>query len=636
MSDNPFEKYSRPAGNPFEKYAPDAAKLNLRNITNRVEGAFLLGLGDEANAAIEAVLGSLDAPKTDFYTRYQDALKKYRTENKQFEEANPAAATAADVVGSMAIPMGAGRAAGGLAKAAALGATQAGAAGAITGFNTGEGGFENRAGNAAVSGGISAVMGAALPPAATALGAVVGRVLNITGFRNAEQAALRHIMRAFERDGVTPDDAFARLQQWQSQGAKPEALVDMGGENVRRLAETAVSVPGQSAQRASEFFTRRQAGQTGRVTDDAARTMDAANTPFYESLDKLVEARTRAAQPAYDEAYGVDAVWSDRIAELMRRPALQQAWTKARAIAANEGIELPRILRMKDGELVGTETIPDMRTMDFIKRGLDDVINANKNPLTGRIETDLGRSVVGLQREFLGELDRLNPAYATARAQYSGFTKSMEAVELGRTIFRDDAELTAREIANLSPGDKAFFRVGVLRALKDVGDNTPDGADFTRRLFGKPKLRERLEAAFENSQGYAQFAQLIERERRMYETMRQTTGGSPTARRLAAQDDMQNDPASGALSALMEGRGFVAAAMDVARRGLRRAQGMNPATADALSELLFDDRGLPNIANRLTERALADTAQAANTAAARGALMVGTGAAVGNVRGNGE
>jgi hypothetical protein len=60
-------------------------------------------------------------------------------------------------------------------------------------------------------------------------------------------------------------------------------------------------------------------------------------------------------------------------------------------------------------------------TLDYVKRGLDDIIEQNRNPITGKLDLDeSGRAVNGLKNRLLDEMDRLNPHYRSARQAYAG------------------------------------------------------------------------------------------------------------------------------------------------------------------------------------------------------------------------
>ena len=64
-----------------------------------------------------------------------------------------------------------------------------------------------------------------------------------------------------------------------------------------------------------------------------------------------------------------------------------------------------------EGEFV-LKKVPNVRQFDYIKRGLDDAIAAERDSITGRFST-YGHALNDLKQEMLSALDKAVPAYAT-------------------------------------------------------------------------------------------------------------------------------------------------------------------------------------------------------------------------------
>src|SRR3546814_17876344 len=85
------------------------------------------------------------------------------------------------------------------------------------------------------------------------------------------------------------------------------------------------------------------------------------------------------------------------------------------------------------GDVVFEETPANMRTLDYIKRGLDDVLERYRDPTTGRLVMDnTGRAIDQTRRALLDELDNINPDYATASAAWAGPSQTMDSLNTGR------------------------------------------------------------------------------------------------------------------------------------------------------------------------------------------------------------
>lgn len=130
--------------------APGAASAALFGLN---QGA-TFGFGDEIVARILSADPNLN---------YDQALSETRGQFDAAREANPVIGTGAEIAGAVAMPLGAIKSGGSLALRAAKSAGLTGGLSALYGFGNGEGGFENRARNAAGAGAVGGSIGAAIP-----------------------------------------------------------------------------------------------------------------------------------------------------------------------------------------------------------------------------------------------------------------------------------------------------------------------------------------------------------------------------------------------------------------------------------------------------------------------------------------
>jgi hypothetical protein len=110
-------------------------------------------------------------------------------------------------------------------------------------------------------------------------------------------------------------------------------------------------------------------------------------------------------------------------------------------------------------------------------------------------------------------------------------------MNMGKRALLNDPEVNAKNVANLSPGDKQFYLSGVTRALQNKIEGAQDGADVTRKIFGNDLIRNKIAAAFDDPKAFAQFEQRMEAEAQFAQTRNDVLKGSQTARRLAGQAD---------------------------------------------------------------------------------------------------
>lgn len=597
-SDMPLSEFQQKIGftppDPLNVNAPPDRGL-LGGINNLVGGVadaatqgLTFGFADELGAGVRAgargITNLMQGKDADLSGNYDRALADNRGREKQFAAEHPVAATTANVVGGLATG-------GPVAKAVvaapsiprALGTAAATGAGygALGGFGAGEGSFENRlssAGTGAVAGGL---LGTALPVAGAVGNQAIGFLSNVSGLRNPRNVALDQLGRALRRDEVTPTQARAELAGTQ----KPMAIVDAAGRNTQRLGRTVETIPGAGSDRAHDFLQERQLGMPDRVGADIGQNL--SGDDFHKTLDELNQIRRANAAPLYDEAYAQPFVWNATIETLIDRPSTRQALGRARRIAEEEGRD-PTGLGLDldaDGNVKINKTAASMQTLDYVKRGLDDVVEQWRDKTTGKLVLDeAGKAINQTRAQFVQSVDALNPKYAEARAAWGGPTRTMEAAQLGRGYARGDAEVTLARFRELPPGDQDAFRLGVARELAGKVENTRDGHNAVSKIFGSKAQRSRLQALFPDAQSFAAFEKAMKEEQRMALTRQVVTGNSQTGRIAAEQDD------AGALaqSAMdFAGGGVKSVLFGLANRSIAKTRGINEASADELSRMLF-------------------------------------------------
>jgi hypothetical protein len=517
-----------------------------------------------------------------------DALRdEQRQSVKDFQTDHPIAGTAIEVAGgampllpafqaAKAIPL-AGRLPG-WARLAAGGA----ATGAVNGFGTGEGGFENRAESAATGGLMGGLMGLAAPLALRGGAKLASPVVN-RFFREPGDVAADKVLQAFRRDDITPNDVLARLDEL----GPHAALVDAGGENLSGLGRAAAGVPGKAKQRAATFLNERQEGQVPRVAGAAKDAMGDVGD-YYSTVDDLMTRRAAEAKPLYEKAYAAPVNWGDDFNGLMERPSMKSALARAHKIAAEEGRD-PKALGFdlnEAGDVVFNK-VPSMQTLDYVKRGLDDVLEGFRDKTSGRLVlNEAGRAINNTRASFLSALDEANPDYKAARAAWGGPTQSKDALEMGRDFLRSDAEITTKQLDRLADGDKAFFRAGAYRAIKDQIENTPDAADAVKRIFGSEAKRAKLRAVFPDDAAFGKFEKAMNAEAEFFKNRFKVLGGSQTAQRGAEMEDLPAGDVVGAGMDVMTGN-----VPGLVRRGANwavdRMRVPTERIADPLSGMLF-------------------------------------------------
>lgn len=513
----------------------DAVKT-FNNFSRRVGNAATFEVGDEAAAATRAGIKALtnmaqgqDANFGSNYERYRDEAN---ARDREWSQANPNASLAADIVGGAAT--GGSIAQGTVAKSGSLlGQTLKGAGtGAAIGSATGAGAAdpslgESRAIGALTGAATGATIGTLVPPAAAAAGAAAKAVASRLP-KGAETVAKGRLADALGIDGMTGNRAAARMNT-----LGPDAVVADLGPAMARQTRVAVAVSPDGEAKAANLLNQRQATQNQRLTE-GGRVGLGVDKGYFDATDELLKLRSRDAGPLYDNAYAVDLPRSQVLDELLSRPSVKEGWQKAKRMAADEGVELPEVfIQNADGSLsLNTKVVPDVRAWDYIKRGLDDVVDANRNEYGGL--TNVGRVANNLARSIVDELDKLTEVngqslYKLARDSWAGPSRSLDAMKIGRAFLREDAEVTAQEVKNLSPAELEFFRIGVFQALKSRIGASKVQTNVASMLKDVPNTLEKLKVAFPDKQSFDRFRALMERESLFSGTKNAALVGSRTA-----------------------------------------------------------------------------------------------------------
>jgi hypothetical protein len=590
------------------------------------------GFSDEAEAGIKALLGK---------GTYEQNLASLQLAQEQFQQESPGVAMASEIAGAIptALLGGAGafrgaqilsQAAPRVAQAISPGvagiggaAVGGGVASGVTGAGTAEPG-QRMAGAAA-----AAPIGAALGPAVRVAPQVVSALPGVRQGLDIGREALSKIpgvdirtdfarradvklLQALQQDGFSPDQIAARIQAIKQSGYKPETIIEVGGESTRRLADVVAQYPGAS-QAARSLAEERGGGQMQRVLTDF-REAFRVNADAFDLADDIIKKRDAAAGPLYRQAYQEGGVISDdRFMGFMKIPQFKDSYVRARRIAALDGIDLP-----PDPTKMGDVGGFDLMTLDYIKRGLDDVLFTGKQPGSGMGKTELSK-LKQKRNEFVAIIDEAGPAsYRQARQAFAGPTEVIDAIEEGKKFANMDARQLERQFARLSPAEQDGFKVGVYDAIRTNVNKGADGRDVLSRVWSSPEKRDQIRV-FLGDDTYNQLTTQLGREKLIRQTDVKLTGGSPTQPRQLAQREFEAE--EGIVPQMAE-RGVLRGGLDYL---LRSNTGPGQPTAQALAPTIFST----DVARQLeTMNRLRGLDELLRQEAARAAGTAGTGAGI--------
>lgn len=417
----------------------------------------------------------------------------------------------------------------------------------------------------------------------TALGGVLGKaggalgtgLAGTFGKRAADPllAGERNVVDAVNKTGQ--DSVVSALRQAQELGV-PAALADVAPE-VGSLTGAALRRSPTAAGNARDVLATRGRGQYDRFRGAVERDLGPIENVPQRSEDLIAQARTAAA-PLYDAAYaapGAGAVYPS-IESLLARPSMRGALGRARNIAAEEGRD-PTALGFtldQEGNTV-LQQVPSWQTLDYTKRGMDDVLEGFRDGTTGRLNLDEhGRAIDATRREFLGTVDNINPAYADARAAYAGPAQERDALRAGQQAVTMSPDQLGVNLGRATEPQRQQMQLGFQSQLAENAGRGRTSSNPFEATLGTPNMEQRLTSLYGDTPGVARLLAQRDLERQVAGSTNRLIGNSMTAERLVADDafnqsGMIGDVAQGALETAITG----APVATVMRSGVGRGVG---------------------------------------------------------------
>jgi hypothetical protein len=282
--------------------------------------------------------------------------------------------------------------------------------------------------------------------------------------------------------------------------------------------------------------------------------------------ERLTKAKATIEQAKEDRAQALDAIrqahadvsvgkrggiWSPRISELMSHPVMQRAVARGIHLQEVEALAEGKPFNLHDYAVAGFDKegnplvskVPNMKLLDAVKRGMDDMVEEFRDPVTGRLNFMGGgargqeaRHMDTLRRSLLSEIDKVNPAYKAARAAWGGPARLKGLILEGRNIFRTHPEDVAKRVASLSPQELEAYKLGAADWWRDAiarrGPAAPEAKGMARDDFNT-MIKDRLRPLFDSQKKFDDFVSAVTDERTVFVQAGKRLGGSQTAERGA-------------------------------------------------------------------------------------------------------
>lgn len=585
----------------------------VRNTTRALLGQGLgMGWGDEAEAWLRSKL-----PGGKTYKQEKAQIDKdYAQYSRKHNVLAPVAEFTGGVLPTIAAVVGTGFTGGaGAPVAAATGARTLGALGrlaanpyirgAVTGAVTG-----------AISGAGSAKEGERVQGGTT--GAIIGTgagvglpVVMRTGRAGSQwlrsrlassdgavdSQAAQKVNRALQQQNMTPQQAAQKVAEDKAMGV-PSTLANTGKRTVA-LTEVLAQRPGTAPEIVENALEGQRLGARERTYGQVRQAISPGD--FYGEETKLVEQLRRQADTLYDKAYEFGAVNDGRIQDVLQHPRFQGFYNKAREIADTEAMsarlrgedpskfQLAEIYTVDPNGVATLTKVPDVRTLDYIKRGIDATIDAG---FRGQgMSTAEANALKDLRKVFVNTIDEatggVDSPYFKARQVYSGDMEVLDAMRKGMDDFNKlDHEEIIKLVKDMTPTEKEAFRTGAVRNIYGRIMSPSQNINAAQRVIGAPEMQAKLQPLFDSPEKFDLFKAALERESQLFQQSNQILGNSATFRRQAANAEFNENDTGAFVGDMISGGGFFNSITNAAARLARSAQ-MSDEVAGKTAKLLM-------------------------------------------------
>lgn len=431
----------------------------------------------------------------------------------------------------------------GIAERAGAAALQGATVGAMQPASTGG----SYAGEKAIQMGSGALVGTAVEPLISAGGAAMKWLAGTKGTEALADKATQKIIARIDQSGATAQDMLDLIA---TAPGKPLALADVGGENLQGMVGRIYREPGEARDIIGKALRERDLNAGLRLAEDVNTAIGAGSV--HDTGQALAAARAAAARPKYQAAFDRIVVTDDEaaaVAHFIRDPIGQDALQRGMRVIELEHLAEGKnfvpadfgVARDETGKFALLSDYTNLRLMDAVKRGYDEIVEDFRNQTTGRLEpTQYGRAVNLVRAAYTKTLREMYPRYAGALDAWSGPSRSIGAMKAGEGLLSRSPEEIAQRLKDLTPNDREFYKLGAAATLRKKLATTGVSADEAKRIAGTQYIRDQLRPLFESDAAYDQFINSVLAEQTMYGTKQSVMGGSQTAAREA--EDHGPDP----------------------------------------------------------------------------------------------
>jgi muramidase (phage lysozyme) len=537
-------------------------------------------------------------------TETQQLIRDQRT---GFEEANPGLAMGLQVgtgiatglpMAMAAAPAAMGAAGtsvlGNVARGALMAGVAGGTEGAVSGYGAGDDG--NRGESAAMRGAVGASLGGAIGAATPLVARGVSNLVRSARGR-PDAAAARAMGGSPESVEVVgrmlanddPAQAVARIR-----AAGPDAMVADAGPATAGLLDTAIQRAGPGGRVARDAIEDRAIAAAGDIDGALDRALGRV-PPIDPAVSRSVAGKAaRVRDELYTRAYAQPIDYSSaqgRNIEALLPRVPGDAINAANKLMQLEGVASRQILAdiAEDGTAT-FRTMPDVRQIDYITRGLNQTAEAGADAgaLGGR--TPVSRAYKNLSRAIRRELKDAVPEYRTALDRAASDIGIKEARELGEVALRtgttrgDLAEslmdMGAIEKRKVAQGVRVYVDDLLARVKRTAGSDNTEAREGLKAITELSSRENRDKLRMILGDGPAEtLASRIDMAGKAFELRARTADNSRTFARQNMDQAIGELTQPGMIGELLSGSPVTAT-----RRLVQSMSGMTPEARRAVEE----------------------------------------------------
>lgn len=494
-----------------------------------------LGLGDETAGALAGAKSLLSGGE--FLPAYRKERDAVRSDMATVNERYPAMATTGKLVGGALPALAASPAAIGktgletLLRSGGLGMVEGALQGAGNADGRGVLGETLKGGVIGLGAGVAAPMAVGL--AAMGKNALKEGIPSLLGKAVATKAN-RGLAAAVARSGKTAPDLDALLAAAKAAGQPEFRLVDALGLPGQRMASGMARAGGAPGDEVAEFLATRQSGQPERVGAFVEDAFGVGGTTAAKTKAGLTEARSAAADAAYDAARGNAAPVDVRGALGVideRIGGMKGSGVAGDAIDSKLAGYRARLAAQPGPDGVMRE-LSDFDRVLGVKQAVQDDIGAAIRAGRNNEARELGKLV----KELDAALEASSDMYRTANDGFRAASKVIDAVDEGAMMAaRGRAADNVPKFGAMAAAEQNAARTGYGdRLLAQLEAMTAPTANRAKGLLSPKRAAEADAMALDPKL----YADRLARENAMWETQNRALGGSRTADNLADQQAM--------------------------------------------------------------------------------------------------